>query len=87
MEKLLIDNGSYQLFVNRSDLLEHPEEEAGQSLEVPVVNPSLRCAMAEYLQEIRWNVSYSEREANVEAKKEHLKKRTFAGKASGAGKI
>ena len=69
MEKLLIDNGSYQLFVNRSDLLEHPEEEAGQPLEVPVVNPSLRCAMAEYLQEIRWNVSYSEREANVEAKR------------------
>ena len=37
-------------------------------VQVPVVNPSLRCAMAEYLQEIRWNVSYSEREANVEAK-------------------
>ena len=80
MEKLLIDNGSYQLFVNRSDLLEHPEEEAGQSLEVPVVNPSLRCAMAEYLQEIRWNVSYSEREANVEAKKEHLKKELLQAK-------
>lgn len=80
MEKLLIDNGSYQLFVNRSDLLEHPEEEAGQPLEVPVVNPSLRCAMAEYLQEIRWNVSYSEREANVEAKKEHLKKELLQAK-------
>ena len=56
-------------------------------MEVPVVNPSLRCAMAEYLQEIRWNVSYSEREANVEAKKEHLKKELLQGKASGAGKI
>ena len=49
-------------------------------MEVPVVNPSLRCAMAEYLQEIRWNVSYSEREANVEAKKEHLKKELLQAK-------
>lgn len=80
MEKLLIDNGSYQLFVNRSDLLENPEEETGQPLEVPVANPSLRCAMAEYLQEIRWHVSYSEREANVEAKKEHLKKELLQAK-------
>lgn len=80
MEKLLIDNGAYQLFVNRSDLLENPEEETGKPLEVPVVNPSLRYAMAEYLQEIRWHVSYSEREENVEAKRDQLKKELLQAK-------
>lgn len=80
MEKLLIDNGSYQLFVNRSDILESPEEETGQPLEVPVINPGLRYAAAEYLQEIRWHVSYSEREANVEGKKEQLKKELLQAK-------
>lgn len=80
MEKLLIDNGSYQLFVNRADLLKDPEEEMGRSLEVPVINPSFRYSMAEYLEEIRWHVSYSEREENVASRKEHLKKELLSAK-------
>ena len=47
MEKLLINNGSYQLLMNRSDFLEDPSEEKGAELPVPVSNPALRFEMAD----------------------------------------
>ena len=67
-------------FVNRSDLLEHPEEEAGQPL---------KCLWLILLCAVPWQsicrksagmCLYSEREANVEAKKEHLKKELLQAK-------
>lgn len=69
MERLLIDNGSYQLVVKRSDLLADPLSERRRLQEVPVVNPGLRYTMADYLQELRWNVTYSDRETNLAQKK------------------
>ena len=69
MEKLLINNGSYQLLMNRSDFLEDPSEEKGAELPVPVSNPALRFEMADLLGEVRWPVSYPEREEKIAAKK------------------
>lgn len=70
MEKILVDNGAYKLFVKRSDLLADPGEE--YQPEVPVANPALRFAMADFLEEVRWKVTYPEREEMVAGKKERM---------------
>ena len=71
MERILVDNGSYQLAVNRRDLMPEAEEKVKKS-QVPVVNPKLRFAMADYLEEARWHVSYPEREENMKNKKDRM---------------
>ena len=48
--KNFINNGSYQLLMNRSDFLEDPSEEKGAELPVPVFNPALRFEMADLLE-------------------------------------
>ena len=55
--------------MNRSDFLEDPSEEKGAELPVPVSNPALRFEMADLLGEVRWPVSYPEREEKIAAKK------------------
>ena len=71
MERILVDNGSYQLLVKRRDLMPEAEEKVKKS-QVPVINPRLRFAMADYLEEARWHVSYPEREENMKSRKDRM---------------
>lgn len=71
MERILVDNGSYQLVVRRQDLMPEAAEKAAKS-QVPVINPGLRFTMAAYLEEARWHVSYPEREENLKKKKDRM---------------
>ena len=75
MEKILVDNGAYKLLVHRADILS-PEEVAQEGgLEVPVANPGFRFAMADFLAETRWSVTYNGRRDNLEAKAGNLTSR------------
>ncbi len=72
MERILVDNGAYKIVLNRADLLPPPDEDQLKRMEVPVTNPSLRFAMADFLGEVRWRVSYKERQDNIKAKEGRL---------------
>lgn len=72
MEKILVDNGGYKLLVKRADILPPPDETQKSRMEVPVTNPPLRFAMADFLGEIRWRVSYAERQENIRVREERL---------------
>lgn len=75
MERILVDNGAYKLLVKRSDMLT-PEEVAEEGgLEVPVANPGFRFAMADFLEEARWDVTYNGRADRLEEKAGHLTER------------
>ena len=69
MDNILVNNGSYQLLMKRSDFLEDIAEEKGAELPVPVFNPALRFEMADLMGEVRWPVTYPEREEKLAAKK------------------
>ncbi|MCB7319053.1 SseB family protein [Lacrimispora sp. 210928-DFI.3.58] len=73
MERILVDNGSYQLIVKRADILPSAAETAAKDA-VPVCNPSFRFAMADFLEETRWHVDYPEREENIKTKNERMMK-------------
>lgn len=47
-------------------------EEKVKKSQVPVINPRLRFAMADYLEEARWHVSYPEREENMKSRKDRM---------------
>ena len=55
--------------MKRSDFLEDIAEEKGAELPVPVFNPALRFEMADLMGEVRWPVTYPEREEKLAAKK------------------
>ena len=73
MERILVDNGSYQLIVKRADILPSAAETAAKDA-VPVCNPSFRFAMADFLEETRWHVDDPEREENIKTKNERMMK-------------
>ena len=75
MERILVDNGAYKLIVKRGDVLTTEEVATEGGLEVPVVNPAFRFAMADFLEETRWHVTYTGRRDNLEEKAQHLTER------------
>ncbi|MGN0371309.1 MAG: SseB family protein [Enterocloster sp.] len=72
MERILVDNGGYKFLVDREALSPAPDFEKYKGPTVPVANPSLRFAVATFLEEARWLVTYPEREENLKVKKEAM---------------
>lgn len=71
MEHILLDNGKFKTVVECQDVfpMELNEE---KNLDKPIMNPKLRFAIVDFFEEVRWPVSYEQRDEVMKTKEDKM---------------
>lgn len=80
VEQMIIDNGQYKINVQRADILPPPDYSNVASISVPAMNPGVRFAALNYLEELRWTVEYPGRAEKLKEKEEKMTEELCAGR-------
>ncbi|SFB87653.1 SseB family protein [Butyrivibrio sp. YAB3001] len=68
IENILVDNGAYRARFKRNEIVAAPGEWNDEDTAKNPINPALNFAMIDFLEELRWPVSYEKRDEVVRAK-------------------
>lgn len=68
IENLIVDNGAYRARFKRNEIVVSPMDWNGEKKDASPVNPELNFAMIDFLEELRWPVSYEKRAEVLKAK-------------------
>lgn len=71
MEHILVDNGKFKTVVECQDVFPMVVNE-NKELDKPIMNPKLRFAMIDFFEEVRWPVSYEQRDEVIKTKEEKM---------------
>ncbi len=72
MEHILVDNGKYKTVVNREDILAITDDNPNYDLSKPIRNPKFRYNLIEFFQEVKWPVTYENRDEVIRGKEEKM---------------